>query len=365
MAKFLLVVPQDTGRSDFKPGGQITAANGLIHYLKSRGDEVVIVNSIYSGRGRIGRVSKIGGILSRLMKVRNFAKNAELDFIVFFTGSVVSIFERILITFFVKKNRVKLVFFFRNARILCVTPNSLFGRVIGKFLNRIDFLLVQGQAWSLHLQQLGLNTNKIKIIPNWLPVDSEVAKKPISIENTDVIKFLFVGRIEKDKGIFELIEASSILAECGNNKFELWVVGDGGSFSEVKAKVLKAGYGITILFGWKNKTEIHDIIRKAHVLVLPSYSEGFPNVILEAMSQGLPILASNVGAIPESVIDGLNGYLVEPRSTESLLAVMQRYLNNPKLIPIHSEQCLRITKERHNRESNCQEIVEFLSMDEE
>jgi glycosyltransferase involved in cell wall biosynthesis len=84
--------------------------------------------------------------------------------------------------------------------------------------------------------------------------------------------------------------------------------------------------------GWVSGEQKQRLLAESDVYLLPSYSEGLPMSILEAMNAGLPVLSTPVGGIPEIVIDGLNGYLVKPGDEEALYDRLMRFVNQPDLV---------------------------------
>ena len=85
------------------------------------------------------------------------------------------------------------------------------------------------------------------------------------------------------------------------------------------------------LRGWLGEAELLQALRESDVLVLPSWAEGLPNAMVEAMAARLAVVATRVGAIPEVVTDGHSAMLVEPRNPESLAAALAAVLDDPQL----------------------------------
>ena len=102
------------------------------------------------------------------------------------------------------------------------------------------------------------------------------------------------------------------------------------------------------------------ILMQSDVLVLPSYAEGFPNAIIEALSFGLPIISTNVGGIPDSVVNGWNGYLINPGDRNQLKKTMEKLAENKHLISYFSKNSIETLMKRHSQRINCKKIFKSL-----
>ncbi len=132
--------------------------------------------------------------------------------------------------------------------------------------------------------------------------------------------FLFVGRLARDKGIFDLLSAFGKMAEGAPN-VELWMVGP--DEEALLPQLKKIGESITASIRWVGATQVPEkYMMAADVLVLPSYREGFGSVLIEAGSCGLPVVAYKVDGVIDAVEDGVSGLLVEPGRTEILAEQM-------------------------------------------
>lgn len=137
------------------------------------------------------------------------------------------------------------------------------------------------------------------------------------------IKFLFVGRIMKDKGINELLEAFSKIKQQYHNA-ELSVV---GMFDEDEYKSQLENLenqGILKYLG--QRSDVHDLIKKNHVVVLPSYHEGLANVLLEAAACGRPVIATDVAGCRETYDDGISGLSCKAKESQSLYNAMEQFI---------------------------------------
>jgi len=137
---------------------------------------------------------------------------------------------------------------------------------------------------------------------------------------------LFVGHLNAAKGVRELFHAVSQIRDTLPG-LKLVMVGDGGIQNELPG--LAASLGIDSLVHFAGKAKAPEIARwlaAADVFTLPSYAEGCPNVVIEALACGRPVVATTVGAIPDLVQDS-TGILIPPRDAASLAEALKRALN--------------------------------------
>jgi len=146
----------------------------------------------------------------------------------------------------------------------------------------------------------------------------------------------YVGRFSAEKGILNLIEAVALLASEENkiakNKTKFFIIGDGELKEEVKKLINQNNLNAKIqLSGWVLHEELPKHLNEMKLLVIPSYTEGLVNVMLEAMACGTPVLATAVGAIPDVIKDGKTGFILEDNSPETIARGITRALNHPYL----------------------------------
>jgi glycosyltransferase involved in cell wall biosynthesis len=145
----------------------------------------------------------------------------------------------------------------------------------------------------------------------------------------DAARLVCVGRFSEEKGQLTLLAAASLLALEGI-EFELVLVGDGEMRAQIEAAIashhLERHVRIT---GWLDSIQVRDQILASRSLVLPSFAEGLPVVIMEAMALRRPVLATYVAGIPELVLAGENGWLVPAGAAEELAVAMKACLSTP------------------------------------
>ncbi len=177
--------------------------------------------------------------------------------------------------------------------------------------------------------------------------------------------FLGVGRLVSKKGFDILIQSCRQLADLGLD-FECRFAGTGPLEGELRAQVTAAGLDDRVFFsGFVPPTEMKDAYRVAHALVMPSVvdadgdRDGIPNVCLEAMSHGLPIIGTRVSGIPEVIEDGVTGYLVPQRNVEALTAAMAKLLARDDL-PAMGARARQIIAENFEIVANVRALLDVM-----
>jgi len=169
---------------------------------------------------------------------------------------------------------------------------------------------------------------KIQMIPNGVEIRGR--------RNFEGEKLVYVGRLTRKKGVEYLI-----LAMRSVKDIDLLIIGDGPD----RGRLEKMATGLRVTFvGMVPWEETLHYLSQAKALILPSFYEGLPNVILEAMSVGVPAIASRVGGIPDVVKDGETGLLVEPGRVDELAISINRLIEDDDLRRKMSKNCLEEAK---------------------
>jgi glycosyltransferase involved in cell wall biosynthesis len=147
-----------------------------------------------------------------------------------------------------------------------------------------------------------------------------------TVPKTVALRMICIGRLAQQKGQLVLIEAVAGLRKAGVN-FELVLVGDGPLRPQIEAAIAKCGVSSQVrITGWQNRDAVRNELVAATVLVMPSFAEGLPVELMEAMALGRPVVATYVAGIPELVQDGVNGWLVPAGDPAALTHVLTQAL---------------------------------------
>lgn len=147
----------------------------------------------------------------------------------------------------------------------------------------------------------------------------------------------YIGRLSSEKGVMELVQA--IPAILDRKEDTVFLIGGTGPLkNEIQTELENNNLSKLVkLTGWIPDDDFVDFLNKLKLLVIPSETEGLPYIILESMACGTPVLARNVGSIPDLIIDGENGFIMEDNSVESITNNIIRVLEFPKLDKIALE----------------------------
>jgi L-malate glycosyltransferase len=162
---------------------------------------------------------------------------------------------------------------------------------------------------------------RIWVVPNGVSVRPTSARSPGATTT-----LICVANLIDYKGHSTLLEA---VARITRRDWRLWLVGDGPERSSLEQQVQTLDLAQHITF-WGRRTDVDALLAQADIAVLPSYSEGLPNAVMEAMAHGLPVVASDVGGVIELLGSGA-GLLVPPREPGHLAGAVQRLLDDPTL----------------------------------
>lgn len=308
-------------------GGIGIWANNILHYYSKLESSIAITPVSFDRKYRVKETDSAIKRLSLGLKdywgaIRNaFARIDEggVDVLHLCTSAELSLFKDLYILKRAKRKGVKTVVHFHFGRIpKVIKANNWEGKMVLKVCRAADSVIVMDKSSYLCLEAKGF-TN-IHYVPNPLSesIIKEVAVHEEVIERVER-KVLFVGHVIVTKGVYELVKACLKVPEI-----ELHIVGtvDEAIKADLLAIAKQRDDGSWLkMRGSMSHNEVINEMLSARYFVLPSYTEGFPNVILESMASSCTILATRVGAIPEMLdFDSYHPCGVEliPQSVESI-----------------------------------------------
>jgi len=194
---------------------------------------------------------------------------------------------------------------------------------------RIDALIVLGASWKTFFTSIGVPEEKITVLPNPVALPAQIPSRQAGAQ----AQFVYLGIMDYRKGAFDLVDAVASLPPEVRSAVRVVVAGNGEVArmrETVKAKGLES---VITVRDWLNVQQRDQLLAESDVFVLPSYNEGLPMAMLEAMAWGLPPLCTPVGSIPEYVTSNGNGVMVQPGDVPALAnAITQLAMNGAERV---------------------------------
>ncbi|MDE0582099.1 glycosyltransferase [Planococcus sp. A6] len=205
----------------------------------------------------------------------------------------------------------------------------------------------------------------LDVLYNGIDIDSFVKNEKSVQAIKDTLKFnekekiiLFVGRLIKEKGVWELVKSIEVLSKNEKN-IRLIMIGNGKEQKSLKKYVEKNGLGKYIHFPGKVPyKELKDWYNASEILVLPSYSEGLPNVVVEALGCETAVIATDVGGNGE-IINEKNGILIPVKDIKSIVSSVSSLLNNEEIRISMGIEGRKFVEKKFNRGKNVEKLVEI------
>lgn len=230
---------------------------------------------------------------------------------------------------------------------------------IRDLLKECDVFIVLGDNWKnviLRIQPLA----NIIVLPNAVSLPKEMVYR-----RKESFQILYLGMLIKRKGVSDLIDAIKIINKenfLKKNNVKFIISGIGQEEEVLKRKVQELDLTRYIEFvGWIDNQDKKNFLMESQLLVLPSYNEGLPVAILEAMSYGLPIVSTDVGSISEAVLNNQNGFLITPGDIQGLALSIKKIVECPELWESFSKNSKRVIVSKFNEEDYFKKLINLFN----
>lgn len=311
-------------------GGIAHWTSMVLRYSASRSDaDLVVINTAPTWRGihntsvLLRAIGGGGQLLADVVRLIRVLRRGDVDVVHLTTSGHLASVRDLAVSYVASFYRIPLVYHVRFGRIPAIAAaNSLEWRVIRTVMRRVAAVVLIDRATFDAVAHFSPEV-KSHLIPNCV----DTAHLPVSRDTNGSVKVaMFLGWVVPTKGIGELVEAWSSLGLAG---WRLEIVGPmDGAYREQ----LEQRFDLTAIdfVGPLSHEAAMAKMAGCDLFVLPSYTEGFPNAVVEAMALGRPIVATSVGAIPE-MLEGGCGVLVNARDADDLRSAIGRVASSPEL----------------------------------
>lgn len=290
--------------------------------------------------------------------LKSYIKKNSFDIIFAYT------IKPVIFSALAKRNTNKLILMIEGLGGLFTKPITFKKRVIGRFallLYRYSFKRAE-KIFLLNRDDFEFLTRKTKMEKSKAVIINGIGVNLEYFHNVSVpkdLRFLFIGRLIESKGILDFCNAAKLLkTEFPDVQFD--VVGGYDSKDDgVKEKTLLPFISKNIINYHGEVSDVRVIIEKSSVFVLPSYyREGLPRSIMEAMSMGRAIITTNNVGCKETVVNGYNGFLVEPLDYIDLYKKMKKFVINQNLLEQFGQNSRKLCEEKFDVKMINQQILD-------
>jgi glycosyltransferase involved in cell wall biosynthesis len=228
-------------------------------------------------------------------------------------------------------------------------------RMVSRVLARAALVLALSEAWRVTLHGISPQA-RLDVLMNAVPLPP---LDPARRREPPRPTLLFLGEVARHKGVLELAHAFARLT-AQFPQLQLVYGGTGSALQEVRDLTAKLELGARVGFtGWLEAERKRAAFAEATIFVLPSYVEGMPMALLEAMSWGLPTIATAVGGVPEIITHEANGLLIPPGDTAALAAAIARLMADPQLRQRLGDAARATVAERFSLDTAVRRLLEF------
>jgi glycosyltransferase involved in cell wall biosynthesis len=282
------------------------------------------------------------GLLVRgALAVRRFVKfcmrlyRERPDATLIFMSAGASVVEKGLMAWWSRAFGVPVLLFPRAGSVIDYAAKSFVVRwTLRVLFHPANVLLCQSRMWQEFARStLRFPESRAIVVENWTatpPLLAIGSARHHDDSSSRQLRITYVGWLEKEKGVLELLESCRILSH--DHEFVLQLVGDGSFAEAAKSFVAQSRMEANVAFlGWLEPAELHGILKESDIFVLPSWAEGLPNAMIEAMAAGLPVVVTGVGGIPDVIENGVSGLVVRPRSSSELQIALGRMMDDADL----------------------------------
>lgn len=205
--------------------------------------------------------------------------------------------------------------------------NNLIKSLIKWSLNSCDMVICLSEYWAALFKNMGVK--KTEVIKNTVVQPDSNPYNPGSSNLT------FMGFIEERKGLFDLIKAFDLCRISDDVTLNIYGSGENDALNRLNVEINRKER--IVYQGWVDATERPGIFKDTAIFILPSYYEGLPMALLEAMAFGIPVISTPVGGIPDLISDNVDGLLINPGDITGLaLAIDSLYMEKEKRIKLSS-----------------------------
>lgn len=317
------------GNSPKVHGGITSVISQILKYDWNNNNNISIdFISTYEGGNNI---HKIIYFYKQYKLIRKYIKNNKVDYVHMHISHYGSFHRANFLLKYFERKKIKTIVHLHSSefKVFYNSSSRYFQKKISLFFEKANIVITLGEQWKDYIKSISPKANAI-ILNN--SVDNP--KKEVKQEKNK-ISFLYMGVLVKRKGVIDLLKAIDMINKTNASDLQnvvFNIAGDGEEKINLENFVKENHLNEYVNFlGWIDDKTKEETYLKNDIMILPSYNEGLPMCILEAMSYGMPIITTNVGSIKEAVINEQNGFIFEPGEIEKMANYITSCISNYNL----------------------------------
>jgi len=329
-------------------GGQLFACKALVESRISEDYIFKLIDTTASTNKKRIYISKFFFSSIRLLKFLYFLTFTRVDIVLAFCSTGFSFLEKGLMIKVAKCFGKKTILAPRSGFIQRdIEKSKLFERLVCSVLVKSDIIICQSEYWNSYYSQLLKNNSSTSFctVHNWLEL-SIYLNLPINKDCQEVCKVLFLGWVTENKGIYTILEAAKLMRGL---PIQFLIGGEGDASEDVKQIIATNNLEDSVkVLGWVNSNDKIKYLGSSDIFILPSYFEGYPNAIIEAMASGLPVVCTNIASNRGIVEHMYTGMLVNVNSPEEIASSLVTLIENKDLRLKMGKQARDVVTDRND-----------------
>ena len=307
-------------------GPDIKGKGGISSVLASY-EKMIPAFHYMSSNSRKGTIMGVFALMKLMLLLPYFCYIKGIKIVHIHGASRKSFARKSLIIRFAKLMRRKVIFHCHGGEFKTYVAEAGESKVL-KVLSKCDAIVVLSQKWVDYFKN-DLGLKNVVVINNIVEPAQSFDENPTSSKK---LKLLFLGAICDNKGVFDMLDV--IAANKANlvGRIKLYIGGN-GEVERLQSVISQTQLGEIVEYvGWVTGENKNRLLKDCDIVMLPSYIEGLPITLLEAMAYAKPSITTNVGGIPEIIESGKNGVIITPGDKDALYEAIKLFVENPNLI---------------------------------
>ncbi|WP_321413118.1 glycosyltransferase family 4 protein [uncultured Desulfobacter sp.] len=307
-------------------GGISTVVKGHLGSELSNKYQIFRVSSHKDGNKLIKLLTAVKGAV----RIIFYLLSKHIDIVHIHGSDPLSSLRKYFLFRIVEQFNCKTIYHFHGASFLesYVSKSPFFQHKINYLFRNVDRVICLSNTWEKQIAELIPGTARTVVIQNTVSLPERRTEK--DHQEKKEVYILFLGLIGDRKGIFDLLKVMVKLKKAGH-RLKLYVGGN-GDVNKLEQTIDSLNIRDMVAYkGWVTGKDKETLYLNSDLYVLPSYGEGMPMSILEAMSYGLPVISTDVGGIPDLIEDDKTGFLIEPGDLHGMFNKIEILIKDRKL----------------------------------